>query len=81
MKPSAECTVDELVQRLFRAQEALDPDADPGDLTILVQDDMPLVEVTQFGRDEHRAGGTVFGVLRQAVDTYEHMVAQRERET
>lgn len=40
---------DELVRRIFAAQQEADPDGDPGDLAIVieVQDDMPLVTIGQ----------------------------------
>ena len=40
-------TPDELVTEIFRIQQERNPDGDPGDLTIEVQDDMPLVMVRQ----------------------------------
>ena len=40
-------TPDELVTEIFRFQQKRNPDSDPGDLTIEVQDDMPLVMVRQ----------------------------------
>lgn len=40
---------DLLVAQLFRTQEELNPDTDPGDLTIVVQDDMAVTEVNQNG--------------------------------
>jgi hypothetical protein len=40
-------TPDELIAEIFRIQEERNPDEDPGDITIDVQDDMPLVMVSQ----------------------------------
>lgn len=40
-------TPDELIAEIFRIQEERDPDADPGDIDITIQDDMPLVVVGQ----------------------------------
>lgn len=40
-------TPDEIVAEIFRIQEERNPDADPGDLWIDVQDDMPLANVGQ----------------------------------
>lgn len=40
-------TPDELINEIFKIQEARNPDADPGDITIDIQDDMPLVMVRQ----------------------------------
>jgi hypothetical protein len=40
-------TPDELVAEIFRIQNERNPDADPGDLTIEIQDDMPMVLVWQ----------------------------------
>lgn len=42
-------TPDEIIAEIFRLQNDWAPDADPGDLTIDVQDDMPLVIVHQVG--------------------------------
>lgn len=41
-------TPDELVAAIFKVQSERSPDSDPGDLTIEVQDDMPLVMVSQL---------------------------------
>jgi len=40
-------TPDELINEIFKIQEQRNPDVDPGDITIDVQDDMPLVMVRQ----------------------------------
>jgi hypothetical protein len=40
-------TPDELVAEIFRIQDERNPDADPGDLTIEIQDDIPMVLITQ----------------------------------
>jgi len=40
-------TPDELVQQIFATQLEINSDADPGDLTIIIQDDLPMVEVRQ----------------------------------
>lgn len=40
-------TPDEIIKEGFRLQEKHDPDSDPGDLSIEVQDDMPMVAVYQ----------------------------------
>lgn len=40
-------TPDELVNEILRIQNERNPDADPGDITINVQDDMPLCTVHQ----------------------------------
>ena len=40
-------TPDELITEIFRIQEEYNPDADPGDIDITIQDDMPLVVVRQ----------------------------------
>ncbi len=40
-------TPDEIVTEIFKIQQLRNPDSDPGDLTIAVQDDMPLVVVGQ----------------------------------
>lgn len=39
--------VDTLIHEIFKAQNERFPDNDPGDMMIYVQDDMPLVEVSQ----------------------------------
>jgi hypothetical protein len=44
---NSKMTPDELVRMIFRIQEERDPSADPGDMTIMIQDDMPLVMITQ----------------------------------
>jgi len=44
---NAKMTPDELVQLIFRIQQERNPSADPGDMTIMIQDDMPLVMVSQ----------------------------------
>lgn len=77
---------DDLIRRLFAAQNALDPDSDPGDLTIEVQDDFPMVAASQ-GRDDVPAdrlygestwvGGSVIGVLNMMVEYYESLVSKR----
>lgn len=41
-------TPDEIVAEIFRIQNEADPDADPGDITIDIQDDMDMVIVTQM---------------------------------
>lgn len=43
---------DRLVQQLFDLLEEEDPDSDPGDLTIDIQDDMPLVELYTHPNDK-----------------------------
>jgi len=40
-------TPDELVTEIFRIQEEYNPTADPGDIDITIQDDMPFVIVRQ----------------------------------
>lgn len=40
-------TPDEIIQEIFKIQQERNPDSDPGDMTITVQDDMPLVNVAQ----------------------------------
>lgn len=40
-------TPDEIVNEIFRIQNERDPSSDPGDMTIGIQDDIPLVEVSQ----------------------------------
>lgn len=41
---------DALVRKILLTREADEPDADPGDITIVIQDDMDLVEVVQRGQ-------------------------------
>ena len=41
-------TPDELVAAIFAEQMKRNPNADPGDLTISVQDDMPMAQVQQY---------------------------------
>lgn len=41
-------TPDEIVSEIFRIQNERDPDSDPGDLTIDIQDDMAMVLVFQL---------------------------------
>lgn len=57
---------DEAIRELFEAREELEPDADPGDLAICVQDDMPLVEVAQRGQVIGR-GGSLTAALADAL--------------
>ena len=40
-------TPDELINEIFAIQQTRNPDADPGDITIDIQDDTPLVMVRQ----------------------------------
>ena len=61
---------DNLVDQMFRAREEREPYADPGDLTITVQDDMPLAEVAQRGQTIGR-GRTLLAALSDAVDNVE----------
>jgi len=42
-------TPDEIVQLIFATQLERDNDADPGDITITIQDDMDMVQVMQDG--------------------------------
>lgn len=67
-------TPDEIITEIFRVQNEHDPDADPGDISIDVQDDMPLVLVYQdrftaerFGRSHIGTGGTVQEALENAL--------------
>jgi hypothetical protein len=59
-------TPDELVDEIFRLQNERDPDEDPGDLTIGVQDDSALHEVSQRGTT-YALGGSVQHVLENAL--------------
>lgn len=43
----AKMTPDELIAEIFKVQQELHPDHDPGDLTIVIQDDTALVMVSQ----------------------------------
>lgn len=58
---------DNLVSQIFELRGDREPDADPGDLTIIVQDDMPLAEVAQRGQTIGR-GANVLSALGDAVD-------------
>lgn len=71
-----ETTADELVGRIFAAQERLDADSDPGDLHISVQDDMPLAVVSQ-NRDPWKPfyGRTIVEALTKAAEHYEAAVS------
>ena len=40
-------TPDEIVSEIFRIQNERHPNADPGDISIDIQDDMPMVTITQ----------------------------------
>lgn len=44
-------TPDEIVSEIFKIQNEANPDADPGDLTIDIQDDMELVAIFQMSWD------------------------------
>jgi hypothetical protein len=61
-------TPDEIVNEIFRLQNERDPDSDPGDLGIIIQDDIPMVEVTQRGRV--RLGGllTMGSTIQEALE-------------
>ena len=81
----SEMTPDELVAAIFKAQNKLRPDEDPGDLTITVQDDMPLVEVHNAGLEKdqeeafgiftHCFGDSIQYALENALDIYESEVS------
>lgn len=65
--------VDRMVRRIFTAMNRHDPDGDPGDLNIRVQDDSPLVEVW-LDRDPRlwlSAGDSVQEALKTAVEGLE----------
>lgn len=65
--------VDDLVRRIMLTRERQEPDEDPGDITIQIQDDMDFVEVIQ--RDEVIGiGSTVYAALYQA---FENVTKQR----
>lgn len=69
-------SADQLVNALFTMQQKVDPEADPGDLTILIQDDMPLVEVYQHGREGRIAyGKTVEDALMNAIVNFSNEMA------
>ena len=70
---------DELVQEIFRLQDERDPDSDPGDLTIEIQDDMMLAVVRQpshqrdgepFADYIARAQGMPGDNIQQALEKY-----------
>lgn len=65
--PVPDQTPDELVSEILRLRDEREPDADPGDLSITVQDDMPLVEVTQRHQTIGR-GSTLAAALADARD-------------
>lgn len=63
---------DALIGRLFQVQQWLDPDRDPGDLHISVQDDIPLVTATQHkGNGDLWYDSTIVSVLTRMVEHYE----------
>lgn len=63
---------DALIGRLFQVQKWLDPDRDPGDLHISVQDDIPLVTITQHKDNrDWWYDATVASVLSRMVEHYE----------
>ena len=43
-------TPDQIVDKIFNTRKEQQQDTDPGDITIVVQDDLPLVQVFQRGR-------------------------------
>ena len=53
-------TIEELIDKLLISP---DPDEDAGDLTICIQDDMPMVEISQDGRQT-----VVAATLREALE-------------
>jgi hypothetical protein len=62
-------TPDDLVNELFALQNAANPDDDPGDLSIDVQDDSALHAVFQRGR-MIAYGGSIQEALEQAVQNW-----------
>lgn len=83
-------TPDETVQEIFKLQLERNPDSDPGDLTITVQDDMPLVNVTQnvwesdhadktFSEFITLAQGTFGPTIEEALNSFLKEVQQNDR--
>lgn len=59
-------TPDEKIAEIFRLREEYEPDADPGDITINIQDDTPMVNIYQ--RDQWiGVGGTLDSALDDAL--------------
>jgi predicted PolB exonuclease-like 3'-5' exonuclease len=63
-------TPDELVAEIFRIQEERDPDSDPGDMDITIQDDMPLVIVRQQRIRLDMTGGSYGDSIQDALENY-----------
>ncbi len=57
--PNTPLHPDQLVGEIFRLQNELDPDGDPGDMLIDIQDDSALVIVAQHGKDGYFAGPSI----------------------
>jgi hypothetical protein len=65
-------TPDELVAEIFRIQNERNPDSDPGDLTIEIQDDLPMVLVWQYHWNDEDGqpfgmGASIQGALEDAL--------------
>lgn len=65
---------DTMVKRVFTAMNSRDPNSDPGDLTITVQDDSPLVEVWLDGHRDRMwlsVGSSIHEALERAAEGLE----------
>lgn len=73
-------TPDELVREIMRIQQERDPDGDPGDLEITVQDDSRLVTVYQphWADTEIEGVLTPGGSIQQALELHLEMVRDGE---
>lgn len=77
-------TVDQLIDEVFHLQQQLEPNTDPGDMTIQIQDDMPMVEVGQVGfkskSKSYATGTTVKSALLNLFHDVERQLADYYQE-